>query len=258
MDKIQKSVLVTVIMPAYNSEKYIEESIESVLLQTYSNIELIVLDDGSTDNTIKIIEKLSSKDQRINLYKNERNLGVSETRNKGISMAKGEWIAFLDSDDIWEKTKLEKQMMYAEASNAEFLYTAVTYINEEGRAYSGQFKVPPKVSYKQLLRQNIITCSSVLLKKDFFKNIKMERDEMHEDYAVWLRILRTGVYAHGINEPLLIYRISKNSKSGNKVKTIKMTYRVFRFIGLNQLKSAYFTLRHVIGAFYKYKKISFK
>lgn len=247
--------LVSVIMPAYNCEKFIEDSINSVLTQTYSKLELIVIDDGSQDNTEKIIKKLSKEDPRINFIKNEKNLGVSETRNKGISLASGDWIAFLDSDDIWEKTKIEKQMKYAEITRAEFIFTGVAYINENGEAYNGSFEVPMQVSYKQLLRQNVITCSSVLVKKHFFKDIQMEQDDMHEDFAVWLRILKTGIFAHGINSSLLIYRVSRNSKSGNKLKTIRMTYKVFRFIGLNPIPSIYYMTNHLLRSFMKYRKI---
>ncbi|WP_277673305.1 glycosyltransferase family 2 protein [Piscibacillus halophilus] len=247
--------LVSVIMPAYNSEKFIKGAIISVLEQTYSNIELVVIDDGSKDNTVEIIQQLSKQDPRIHFIKNEVNLGVSETRNKGIALASGDWIAFLDSDDIWEKSKIEKQMKYANETSAEFLFTGSSYINENGIPYSGIFEIPKQVSYKELLRQNVITCSSVLLKKRFFDKIKMEKDEMHEDYAVWLRVLKTGVFAHGINEPLLIYRISRNSKSGNKLKTIKMTYKVFRFIGVNPISSLYFMSSHIMRSVSKYRKI---
>lgn len=250
--------LVSVIMPAYNCEKYIEEAINSVLFQTYSNLELIVIDDGSKDNTVKIIERLIKKDSRVKFYKNEKNLGVSATRNKGISLANGDWIAFLDSDDIWEKTKVKKQIKYASDINAEFVFTGVSYIDENGKAYKGTFEVPNKVTYKKLMRQNVITCSSVFIKKIFFNTIKMEKDEMHEDYAVWLRVLKTGTCAYGINEPLLIYRISPNSKSGNKIKTIKMTYKVFRFIGIKPLGSTYYMIRHIIGSVIKYRKIKMK
>lgn len=247
--------LVSVIMPAYNCEKYIADAIESVLKQTYSNFELIVIDDGSKDRTLEIIREYSNKDPRVKALQNEKNSGVSSTRNRGISLAEGEWIAFLDSDDIWIEDKLEKQMNRVHAKSAEFVFTGVSYIDETGKSYSGIFEVPNEVSYKKLLRQNVITCSSVLVNKRYFENIRMEKDEMHEDYAVWLRILRLGVTAHGLNEPLLIYRISRNSKSGNKMKTVKMTYKVFRFVGINPIGSAYFMVRHVFASVGKYKKI---
>lgn len=247
--------LVSIIMPAYNCEKYVVEAIESVINQTYSNFELLVIDDGSKDSTLQIINDFAEKDNRIKALQNEKNSGVSATRNRGISIAEGNWIAFLDSDDIWEEEKLEKQMNYAKENDADFIFTGSSYIDEEGKPYSGIFEVPEKVSYRKLLRHNVITCSSVLVKKKYFENIKMEKDEMHEDYAVWLRILKLGISAYGVNEPLLIYRISRNSKSGNKMKTIKMTYKVFRFVGINSIGSAYFMMRHVLASVGKYKKI---
>lgn len=247
--------LVSVIMPAYNCEKYIIEAINSVLDQTYNNWELIIIDDGSIDNTLQIIEHFSQKDYRIKSLPNEKNMGVSATRNRGIDFASGNWIAFLDSDDMWEPLKLEKQFEVAESKSADFLFTGSSYINEIQEKLKGNFEVPEKITYKKLRTQNVISCSSVLVKKEFFKNIKMENDEMHEDYAVWLRILKLGVTAYGLNEPLLIYRISKSSKSGNKLKTIKMSYRVFRFVGINPIGSIYFMSRHLLASVLKYIKI---
>lgn len=251
----KKEVLVSIIMPAYNCEKYVFEAINSVLAQTYKNWELLVLDDGSKDNTLQIIEEFSRKDSRIKAFPNRKNMGVSATRNRGIELASGDWIAFLDSDDMWEPLKLEKQFEVVENKSVEFLFTGSSYVNEEGEPFKGLFEIPEKVTYKKLRNQNVISCSSVLVKKKYFENIKMEKDEMHEDYAVWLRILKLGVTAYGVNEPLLIYRISRNSKSGNKMKTFKMTYKVFRFIGVNPIGSAYFMVRHVIASVGKYKKI---
>lgn len=250
-----KKDLVSIIMPAYNCEKYVVEAINSILAQTYQNWELLVLDDGSKDNTLQIINELGGKDPRIKSLPNGENMGVSETRNRGIGLAVGDWIAFLDSDDMWEPTKLEKQMKAAKEYSVEFVFTGATYINEAGEPFKGTFEVPEKVTYKKLRNQNVISCSSVLVRKKYFENIKMEKDDMHEDYAVWLRILRLGVVAHGLNEPLLIYRISRDSKSGNKLKTVKMTYKVFRFIGINPVGSAYFMARHVLASVGKYRKI---
>jgi len=251
----KKEALVSIVMPAYNCEKYVVEAINSVLAQTYRKWELLVLDDGSKDNTLHIIEEFSQKDSRIKALPNRKNIGVSATRNRGIELASGDWIAFLDSDDMWESEKLEKQFKIVEKEAAEFLFTGSSYINEEGEPYKGIFEVPEKITYKKLRNQNVISCSSVLVKKKYFENIKMEKDEMHEDYAVWLRILKLGITAFGVNEPLLIYRISRNSKSGNKMKTVKMTYKVFRFVGINPIGSAYFMMRHVIASVGKYKRI---
>ncbi|WP_336990272.1 glycosyltransferase family 2 protein [Bacillus infantis] len=247
--------LISIIMPAYNCESFIEEAVTSVINQTYKTWELIVIDDGSRDNTVGIIKDLSNNDDRIRFYINEENQGVSATRNRGISLAKGEWIAFLDSDDKWKKNKLEKQLTFSQENNAEFIFTGSSYIDENGESFKGVFEVPGKVTYKKLRTHNVISCSSVLIKKSLLKDIKMERDDMHEDYAVWLRVLKTGVCAYGVNNPLLIYRISPNSKSGNKLKTIKMTYKVFRFINMNPIASAYFMTRHLMGSIIKYRRI---
>lgn len=247
--------LISIIMPAYNCEKFIMEAITSVIEQTYKSWELIVIDDGSKDNTVSIIKELSNKDDRIRFYINEENKGVSATRNRGISLANGDWIAFLDSDDMWKKDKLHKQVASLKDKKAEFIFTGSSFINELGSFYQGILEVPDKVAYKNLRTHNVISCSSVLIKKSFFEDIKMENDDMHEDYAVWLRVLKTGTCAYGINEPLLIYRISRSSKSGNKFKTIKMTYKVFRFIGINPIGSVYFMFRHILGSIKKYKKI---
>lgn len=251
----KNEALVSIVMPAYNCEKYIVEAIKSILAQTYRNWELLVLDDGSKDHTLQIIEEFSQKDSRIKALPNGKNMGVSATRNRGIELASADWIAFLDSDDMWKPEKLEKQFEILEKEAAEFLFTGASYINEEGENYKGIYEVPEKITYKKLRNQNVISCSSVLVKKKYFENIKMEKDEMHEDYAVWLRILKLGVIAFGVNEPLLIYRISRNSKSGNKMKTVKMTYKVFRFVGINPVGSAYFMMRHVIASVGKYKRI---
>jgi teichuronic acid biosynthesis glycosyltransferase TuaG len=254
-DFYSKEELISIIMPAYNSERYIGDAIKSVIGQTYQHWELVVIDDGSRDNTIRVAEELSRADNRIKLYTNKKNQGVSATRNRGISLASGDWIAFLDSDDMWVKDKLEKQVVHSQKLCVDFLFTGSSFINEEGDFYQGIFEVPEKVTYRKLRTHNVISCSSVLIKKRFFADIQMENDDMHEDYAVWLRVLGTGVSAIGINEPLLIYRISRNSKSGNKMKTIKMTYKVFRFIGINPIGSTYFMLRHILGSIKKYRKI---
>lgn len=247
--------LISVIMPAYNCSTIVGESIDSVLQQTFINWELIVVDDGSKDNTHEIISEYGKRDPRIKAYTNNSNQGVSATRNRAISLAEGKWLAFLDSDDLWVNSKLEKQMHLVNEMHAEFVFTGASYINEAGEPYEGKFAVPETVTYEKLRRHNVISCSSVLIKKQFLENFKMERDELHEDFAVWLRILRTGVVAYGINEPLLIYRVSRHSKSGNKLKSIVMTYKVFRFIGLDPLRSSYFTVRHTLSSLEKYRNI---
>lgn len=248
--------LVSIIMPAYNAEKNIKESITSIIKQTYKNWELIVIDDGSTDKTIQSIEEMASQEKRIRFYKNEENCGVSSTRNKGISIANGSWIAFLDSDDMWKKEKLEKQLKFADEKKVGFVFTGASYINENGIAYKGIFNVPEQVNYRKLKVHNVISCSSVLIQNRYLKELKMEKDDLHEDYLLWLKILKKyQIYANGLDEPLLTYRLSTNSKSGNKFKSIIMTYKVFRSVGINTIGSIYYTFRHLFNSLKKYRKI---
>lgn len=250
-----KEELISVVIPAFNAEKYIKDTLESVINQTYKNIEVIVVNDCSKDDTEKILEEYSSKDVRIRKYLNEKNSGVSFTRNFGISVAKGDWIAFVDSDDIWEKDKLEKQIKYAIKNDAGLVFTGSKFIDEEGKKYNHILEVPEKVTYKELLKQNIISCSSVLVKKKYFETIKMPSDKMHEDFATWLEILKIEENAYGINEPLLIYRISRNSKSGNKKKAAKMTYEVYKYVGLNLMQRIYYMGIYIYRSLKKYSKI---
>lgn len=247
--------MVSVIMPAYNAEKTIETAIESVVHQTEKDWELIVVDDGSTDNTKKIIEKYT--DERIKYVYNNLEKGVSNSRNLGISKARGEWIAFLDSDDMWKPEKLAKQIKYARLYDSGFIFTGSGFMDSEGRILDYTMQVPSKVSYKELLKQNIISCSSVMIKKAYMVKYKMEASKMfHEDFAAWLAILKgEKIEALGINEPLLIYRVSSNSKSGNKFKAILMTLRTYWKSGIKSPMIFYYWCVYILRSLKKYSKI---
>lgn len=248
---------ISIIMPAYNAEKYILEAIESVQNQTYSNWELLILDDNSTDDTEKLVQKKILEDKRIFYYKNSKNKGVSYTRNKGINIAKGDWIAFLDSDDVWSKEKLEKQfLLIKNYPQAKLLFTGSAFIDEKSRLLNYTLSVPTEIDYKTLLKQNIISCSSVLVKKEYVCKFNMPNDTMHEDFAVWLQILKEIPIAYGINEPLLLYRLSSNSKSSNKIKAAKMTLKVYQYIGLSIPEIIYYFCCYTIRSLKKYKNIN--
>lgn len=247
--------LISVIMPAYNSEKYIGDAITSILKQTYDNYELIIVDDCSTDNTANIIKGYMSQNNKIRVIKNSENIGVAQTRNKGVSEAKGDWIAFLDSDDLWKNNKLERQLKLAQSKQCRFLFTASTFIDRNGQLYNWIFEIPDQVCYKELLKQNVISCSSVLIKKELMVKYKMENDAIHEDFGTWLRILKEEQFAYGLNEPLLLYRIHSNSKSGNKLKSLLMAYKTYRFVGLNFLHSIYNLSWYIVKGMKKYRAI---
>lgn len=248
--------LISVIMPAFNAEKTIKESIDSVLKQTYNKLELIIIDDYSNDSTPEIVQHISKLDSRIILLQNSKNLGVSETRNYGVSKASGDWIAFLDSDDLWAPEKLEKQVtVLLDEPSTDLIFTGSAFINYKGNYSMYQLRVPSQILYRTLLKQNLISCSSVLVRKVLLEEFKMKNDGMHEDYAVWLQILRAGNRAYGLDEPLLIYRLSRLSKSGNKRKAAKMTYRVYRYIGLNPLIATYYFFWYILKNVKKYRMI---
>lgn len=245
--------LISIVIPCYNAQNYIKETIESVLNQTYENYELIIIDDGSTDLSIKLIE--SFVDDRIFLFKNIQNKGVSFTRNYGVSKAKGEWIAFLDSDDIWCNDKLAKQVNLIANRKVNFVFTGTQYIDDNNNRSKFVLEVPDRVDYKKLLKQNIISCSSVIIKKELLIKFKMKKDECHEDFYNWLSILKSGEEAFGINEPLLIYRISRNSKSANKIKASIMTYMVYKYFDIPFLTRMYYFMCYSVKNVMKYNSI---
>lgn len=247
--------LISIIMAAYNAEKTIELAIESVLNQTYSNFELLVINDCSKDRTAKLVEAFSAKDNRVRLISNEKNCGVSFTREHGLEEAKGAWIAVLDSDDAWAPEKLEKQIELQNRTNADLLFTGSAFMDSDGRPIDWYLHAPEEVTYRQLLKQNILSNSSALVRKELYAKYYAVGDGMHEDFAIWLSILKEGKKAYGVDEPLLIYRIAKSSKSGNKVKAAKMNWNTYRYIGLNPVEAAYYEGWYMIKNVIKYTNI---
>ena len=247
---------VSVIMPAYNAARYIEQSIRSVISQTFTDWELLVIDDCSDDETAGIADRLAGMDDRIKVIRREQNCGVAQNRNFGVTTAQGEWIAFLDSDDLWNKDKLKKQVeLIKKHPDAEISYTASTFIDEDGKAYPCVMHAKPMLTYNELLHRNLMSCSSVMVKRDMMLRFPMENDEMHEDYVSWLRILREVPCAYGLDEPMLTYRLSKASKSGNRVRSGKMIYRSYRCVGYGVIRSAWLTLRYIPYSVKKRKRI---
>ena len=238
---------ISIIMPAYNAAPFIGAAVESVLNQTFDDFELIIIDDCSKDETPAIIRSYALRDTRIIFLRNPENVGVSKTRNYGIAQARGEWIAFLDSDDMWRPDKLEKQInLLDEHPEVQISYTASSFIDYAGNPFNYVLPAEAKTTYRTLLRMNLMSCSSVMVRKDVISQVKMADDRMHEDYSAWLQILREVPYAYGINEPLLIYRLSKNSKSSNRIKSAKMIYASYRHVGYGAATAALFMIRYSI------------
>ena len=246
--------LISIIMAAYNAASTIETAISSVLAQTCTDFELIVINDCSRDDTADKVKAF--RDERIVLLENENNMGVSQTRHRGALTAKSEWIAILDSDDAWEPDKLEKQIRLAAETGAELLYTGSAFMTADGKRMNAVLEVPETVTYRRLLKQNILSNSSALVRRELFLQNETPDDTLHEDFACWLKILKSGRTAYGINEPLLIYRLSDSSKSGNKLNSAKMNWRTYRAVGLNVFSAAYNMACYTVNGILKYKKLN--
>lgn len=247
--------IISVIMAAYNSVNTIEEAITSVMCQTIDTFELIVIDDCSTDLTREIVKEFQKKDNRVVLLTQDKNCGVSAARRRGLETARGEWIAILDSDDQWEPKKLEKQLELHEKTGAELIFTASGFMNEQGEKIDWILHAPERLNYRQLLRQNLVSNSSVLVKKELYEKYYSSGDDMHEDFATWLRITKSGVDAYGIDEPLLSYRLSSSSKSGDKKKAALMNWNTYRYVGLSYPETVWYMLCYGIRGLLKYRNL---
>jgi len=246
------SPLVTVIMPAYNCVHTVEQSVCSIIDQTMSDLELIVIDDGSTDQTFELLMRLKRRDPRIAVLRNDRNNGVAATRNRAINMAKGEYIAFLDSDDIWKADKLEKQIALLNKKNGDLCFTSYEFINVSGMPITQPpYIVPEKTNYYDMLRENTIGLSTVLIRRDAMQ-IQFERQWFHEDYVLWLTLLRTGKTAWGLQEVLVTYRLG--GRSSNKFKSAMNRWRIYRsHEKLSFVTSLYFFCWYIYNGMKKFQ-----
>ena len=227
--------LVSVVIPGYNCSGSIRCAIDSALMQRVP-LEVIVINDCSPDDLDGVMAGYADNPAVI-YVKNERNMGASQSRNRGVSLARGEYVAFLDSDDRWAEEKLAKQLDAMEKSGAVLCCTARELLTPEGESTGRIIPVRERIRYRDLLKQNSINCSSVLLRTDVAREFPMHHEDSHEDYIMWLEILREYGFAVGINEPLLLYRLSNTGKSGSKLHSAGMTFRVYRYMGFGYAKS---------------------
>ena len=252
----EKAELCSIIMPAYNSEKYIAQAIESVLNQNYTNWELIIINDCSTDNTEQIIKSYQQKDaanKRIKLINLTQNRGVANARNIGIQNAKGRYIAFLDADDIWQKEKLYKQIQVIESTNADITYTAYMIIDDTGKKIKER-KIKETLQLKDLLKENSIIFSSVVCKKASIVNKHFKGEWYHEDYVFLLDLAKEGKNFKGIYENLMQYRVHQSGRSFNKQTAAKYRWKIYRkYLGMNLLQSLYYFAVYAWNGIRKYK-----
>lgn len=241
--------LVSVIMPAHNSERTLAEAVDSVRSQTYSNWELVIVDDASRDHTLALAHQLAGDDPRFRIVALEQNVGVAEARNRGIKAASGQYLAFLDSDDLWLPNKLQVQIDFMRSHGVAFSFAQYRRIGLDGTV-GNAIRIPRTVSYEQLLRGNSIGCLTVVIDRNQVPEVSMPQIK-HEDYVTWLRILKQGHTAWGIPEDLARYRVATASVSSDKRRSAGWTWNIYRRVeGLSLLKSAWCFLHYTARAIY--------
>lgn len=219
--------LVSIIMPSYNTERFIADSIQSVLNQTYQNWELIIVDDCSTDNTDTVVASFT--DSRIKYLKNEKNSGAAVSRNRALREAKGKWIAFLDSDDLWASEKLEKQIKFMEENDYKFSYTDYEKIDEESNNLNIFVSGPKEVTEKDMYRYCWVGCLTVMYDAEQVGLVQIKDIKKNNDYAMWLQVSKKA-NCYLLSENLAKYRIRKKSISHDKLsKKLKSHYDLFHY-----------------------------
>lgn len=255
---------VSVIVPMYNAENHIEETLQSILSQTYQNFEIICIDDISNDNTIKIVEKLMENEDKIKLYQLEEKGGASIARNLGIKEATGNYIAFLDADDVWLEDKLENQIVFMKENNLAFTYTNFGFIDNYGNVLEKYRTSPKKITYKSLSYGNTIGCLTVMYDVSKVGLIQIEKINKRNDFALWLAVLKEVEAGYLLPKILSNYRFVEDSLSrkDGKLDLIKYHIKLHRDLeGRSLLKSLFFTMCNMVNTVTiskKYTKIRSK
>lgn len=240
-------------MPSYNVEKFIEESINSVLAQTYQNWELLITDDVSKDNTVSIVKKYAKNEPRIHLVEKTNNGGAGQARNDSILRAKGRYIAFLDSDDLWMPEKLSKQISFMQHKKLAFSYTGYQKFTGDKKLL-GEIIPPAETTYNELLNSNVIGCLTAIYDCQEIGKQYMPTIRKRQDMALWLDILKLTPKAVGIQESLAYYRVDVGMSS-NKIEMLKWQWRLYREVEqLSIIKSLKYFLNYALKGYLKYKK----
>ena len=244
-------VQVSVIMPCYNAEGTIRKALDSALSQEDVTLEVIAVNDCSTDRTGEILAEYA-RDGRVTVLTNTASLGAGGSRNRAVAHARGKYVAFLDSDDAWAEGKLKKQVDMLESHHSVLCCTGRELMTPEGILTGRIIHVGSRITYAQLLKHNSINCSSVMLPRNVALHYPMEHEDSHEDYITWLKILGSLGPAVGIDEPLLQYRLSATGKSGSKFRSAAMTFKVYRYMGFSLPKSLCCFTSYALHGVWKY------
>jgi teichuronic acid biosynthesis glycosyltransferase TuaG len=220
--------VVSVITPAHNSARFLPETIRSVQAQTFTEWEMIVVDDLSTDETPAIVRQFAAHDARVRLLQMTSKGGAAGARNAGMDAARGRTIAFLDSDDLWLPEKLEVQLDFMRSTGAAFTFAEYRMIDEEGRILGHPIRAPKRIDYRGLLKNTVIGCLTVMLDREICSGTRMPNLRRHEDLAMWYALLKRGIVAQGIQRDVARYRIVRGSRSRDKLATALHMWKVYR------------------------------
>lgn len=246
--------LVSIVTPTYNSEKYISETIKSVQNQTYTNWEMIIVDDCSSDGTTKIVRDIAEIDSRIKLISLAVNSGPAKARNAGIDQVSGKYMTFLDADDIWFPEFIKKSIDTINKTNIHFVFSSYKRADEDMQFVYSDFIVPQKVTYTDILKTNSISCLTAFIDIEKLGKKSMPDIFKRQDMGLWLKYLKEIPFAYGIQEPLAVYRIRKNSLSRNKSKLLKYQWQFYREVEkINIVKSLYYMFHWMYRGFIKYR-----
>lgn len=223
---------VSIITPSWNSEKYIERTIQSVQAQTYENWEMIIVDDCSTDRTVEIVEEIARNDHRIRILKQPVNGGAAKARNRSMTEGTGRFMAYLDADDIWKPEKLEKQVQFMLDRKCGFSCTSYEVIDDDGNPLNKYVHMLPKVDYVGFLTNNLLQTVGIMVDTSIVdkKYLVMPDIRRRQDAATWHQILKAGFECYGLDEILAEYRRANNSLSSNKLKAVKGVWNLYRDI----------------------------
>lgn len=250
---MHKPPVVSVITPAYNAARFIRETIKSVKAQTFTRWEMIVIDDCSTDGTREVVEEEAGNDPRIRLMRMHENSRQAHARNKGIREARGKYIAFLDSDDLWHPEKLAVQIEFMEKTGYVLTYSSYRKINEKGDVISKPLKFPPVVNLDCLLKSNYIGCLTAVYNSEKIGKVYMPNITKREDYALWLKILSMGNKAYLVDRCLAMYRIRRGSVSNNKASAAFYQWKIYRDIErLSLIKSLQYFISYALYGLMKF------
>lgn len=245
--------LVSIITPVYNKGRHVGECIESVIAQTYPYWELLLVDDCSRDNSASVIRRYLDRGLPIRYVRLDCNGGAAAARNRGLELARGRYVAFLDADDVWLPDKLQLQIDWMMSRRLGFTYTAIEMIDEDGRRLRGKRPVIPAVNYRTLLSNTVIACSSVVIDRAAVGDFRMPSVRKGQDFATWLAILRNGGEAYGLDRVCVRYRVAPDSVSSNKWGALRRTWHIYRrceHIGV--LPACGYFVRYVWHALRKY------